>query len=722
MPLRQTIRKTCRLLAGAVVATSTAGVATAQPCVEGEDTLCLQQNRFEITVTWDDGQGQLGSGQVVPTLSSDSGIFYFFEAGNWELLVKVLNACPLNGKYWVYAAATTDRQYQLVVRDTEDGALRTYRNPLGNRSPAFADTSAFSCGSSGRTETARSSSLDASGGPVVDPSAFALQRPAMATVHTVGPGASFATIQDAIDASVAGGDHELRLRSGTFVEGVTIELEANTKLTISGGWDSTFTVQATDARATILDGGGTDRPLDLSLLDAEVHIENLRITNGWAVDEGGGMRAQLRGSAVLEMNRVVVDHNLLTGSNSNTGGGLAVRALDDSRFDLLDAIVSDNTVGSEPNSPAGGGLGLIATDRAVVRIVGNQFDGNRLVDEGQNTGSGVYADAFGESEIEFSDNVVRLNTCTGNVCVGATTLWASESSRIEARRNVIISNLAPAAVDGSQANLIGADNTTLLFTDNLVADGFAGGIVAWSTDSGRVVVLNSTITMHPGTLLTTKVFDASSGDLTVANTILGSGPDAQLDPATVLDHNLIDTDPRFVDAPGGDFRLRADSPARDAGSNHPDLGATDLDGRQRVLGGKVDLGAYEFEEGSTTRCARDGETHCLLGSRFEVTVRWQDFQGGSGPGAPVPTARLLSPSGDSGLFYFFDEDNWEMLVKIIDACDFNQRFWVYGAATTNVGYELQVRDTASGDVVRYSNPLGERSPAITDTQAFATCP
>jgi hypothetical protein len=100
-----------------------------------------------------------------------------------------------------------------------------------------------------------------------------------------------------------------------------------------------------------------------------------------------------------------------------------------------------------------------------------------------------------------------------------------------------------------------------------------------------------------------------------------------------------------------------------------------------------------------------------------VEVEWRDFQGNVGMGQVVPFG-----SDDSGLFYFFGADNWEMLVKVLRGCGLNQHYWVFAAATTNVEYTLTVTDTATGKRQSYENPLGERAPAITDTSAFATCP
>ena len=57
--------------------------------------------------------------------------------------------------------------------------------------------------------------------------------------------------------------------------------------------------------------------------------------------------------------------------------------------------------------------------------------------------------------------------------------------------------------------------------------------------------------------------------------------------------SISDQDARFVDSEHGDFRLRADSPAVDAGDNSEILEAVDLEGRQRIVGARVDMGAFE---------------------------------------------------------------------------------------------------------------------------------
>lgn len=116
-------------------------------------------------------------------------------------------------------------------------------------------------------------------------------------------------------------------------------------------------------------------------------------------------------------------------------------------------------------------------------------------------------------------------------------------------------------------------------------------------------------------------------------------------------------------------------------------------------------------------CAASDTVLCLHGERFRVDIRWTDYAGRQGPGRVLPFQ-----SSDSGLFWFFEEKNWEVMVKVIDGCEFNGFFWVYSAATTDVAYELTVTDTFTGLHRTYSNELGVASPANTDTVALESCP
>ncbi len=115
-------------------------------------------------------------------------------------------------------------------------------------------------------------------------------------------------------------------------------------------------------------------------------------------------------------------------------------------------------------------------------------------------------------------------------------------------------------------------------------------------------------------------------------------------------------------------------------------------------------------------CVSDAETLCLRDSRYSVAVEWRTADGKSGDGSVVHEG-----TNDSGLFTFFNLENWEVLIKVLDGCALNGHVWVYGASTTDLGYVIRVTDTATGTVQEYRNEPGLPAPAITDGRAFPAC-
>ncbi|HYL06057.1 MAG TPA: ELWxxDGT repeat protein, partial [Thermoanaerobaculia bacterium] len=118
-----------------------AGPAPAAGCQVNPRQLCLNGGRFSVAVEWTDFSGHSGSGTAVP-LTADTGAFWFFDAGNVEIVLKVLDGTGLNGRFWVFYGALSDVQYTLTVTDTLTGVSRTYENPAG-RFASVADTGAF---------------------------------------------------------------------------------------------------------------------------------------------------------------------------------------------------------------------------------------------------------------------------------------------------------------------------------------------------------------------------------------------------------------------------------------------------------------------------------------------------------------------------------------------------------------------------------------------------
>ncbi len=115
-------------------------------------------------------------------------------------------------------------------------------------------------------------------------------------------------------------------------------------------------------------------------------------------------------------------------------------------------------------------------------------------------------------------------------------------------------------------------------------------------------------------------------------------------------------------------------------------------------------------------CTPGPTTLCFRNRRFKVEGTWAARE------AAGPSRSVLGASNASGNLWFFDPENWEILVKVLDGCNVNGHFWVFASAATDVGWDLTVEDTETGVIWSASNPLGQRSPAIIDTTAFATCP
>ncbi len=130
--------------------------------------------------------------------------------------------------------------------------------------------------------------------------------------------------------------------------------------------------------------------------------------------------------------------------------------------------------------------------------------------------------------------------------------------------------------------------------------------------------------------------------------------------------------PLFVDTNGwSNLRLKSNSPCINAGNNADVIGTTDLDGRPRIVGGTVDMGAYEFQgpglsefigwlaqyglprDGSADYTDRDGDGW----------NNWQEWRSGTDPINAWSALKMLSPAPGSpgvvvswesvsGIYYF----------------------------------------------------------------------
>lgn len=145
------------------------------------------------------------------------------------------------------------------------------------------------------------------------------------------------------------------------------------------------------------------------------------------------------------------------------------------------------------------------------------------------------------------------------------------------------------------------------------------------------------------------------------------------------------------------------------------IGADPVGGHDAAILGT----GWDFRtSGTFVSCIPSATTLCLLGNRLLVNAT---FRVGP-PGSPELGAKIVPVTNPgSGIFWFFGPDNWEILLKAIDACSFNNRIWIFFSATTDVFFRVRVHDK-KGEAKIYFNYPGPPAPAVTDSSAFAACP
>jgi hypothetical protein len=123
--------------------TIAAALGAVEPfCLRSPTTLCLGNRRFAATAAWEASDGATGAGTAMP-LTDDTGAFWFFDGKNVEVVVKVLDACAVNGSRWVFASGLTNVKVSLKVTDTTAGTTKSYENPANTPFRPIQDTTAF---------------------------------------------------------------------------------------------------------------------------------------------------------------------------------------------------------------------------------------------------------------------------------------------------------------------------------------------------------------------------------------------------------------------------------------------------------------------------------------------------------------------------------------------------------------------------------------------------
>jgi PKD repeat protein len=125
--------------------TVTVPAPAATSCGTGTDRLCLNNNRFRVTLFARGPDGRIDTGLAVP----ENQLFGFFaltqltgDPNNLEIFVKVVGPLP-DGAFIVFYGGLTSFEYQITVFDTVTGLTDVYSKPPNESRGGFAIFAGF---------------------------------------------------------------------------------------------------------------------------------------------------------------------------------------------------------------------------------------------------------------------------------------------------------------------------------------------------------------------------------------------------------------------------------------------------------------------------------------------------------------------------------------------------------------------------------------------------
>ncbi len=367
--------------------------------------------------------------------------------------------------------------------------------------------------------------------------------PAIAAIRLVPD--EYATIQAAIDA--CNDSDVVIVAPGTYTG------DGNRDIDFKGKAITVRSANPKDPKlvaATVVDCNGTE---------AEPHrgfyfhsgenqnsvLDGLTISKGYSGSQGGTILCD--GAAPKILNCIITDNY------AGSGGGIYCK-------DAADVAIINCTIRHNTCDWSGAGIKCLRSSTLITRCVVAQ---NSTTGRSRETGWGAGIDCS-HCDVVIADCLVFDNVCS---YVGGGFYCSYSSARLS--NCTFAGNSAEWGAGGVYCGYYGdATITNCILWDNTAPQG-----PQIRAGSGYDVILKH-------------------------NDLQGGQPNVSVSPTATLrwaDGN-IDIAPGFVDPAANDYHLCVDSPCIEAGDpNHvPFPGEADIDGHQRIVNGRLDIGADEF--------------------------------------------------------------------------------------------------------------------------------
>jgi len=421
-------------------------------------------------------------------------------------------------------------------------------------------------------------------------------------------------IQSAINA--AGYGDLILVTNGIYQTGSSLTTDPGnvysgniySRIKIPGG----VTVSSVNGPGVTIIKGGSPNPNACACLLGNAMLSGFTLTNGYALNFGGGAYC-LTTSAVIS-NCVICSNLAFQGG----GGGVYLGTLNN-------CIISNNIAGYD-----GGGVhGSVVNDSIIIN--------NRIL-------SGSNAKGGGASGALFpGDPSGILNGC---------------------------------AIIGNSSAYDGGGAFGCVINNSLIASNYAShfGGSGVSNRLNNCVIIYNYATFHSGawlSALTNCTLWANKGTnfdyepiyaCTIRNSILSGYGSSQLNLGNSFSFCCADSlqagtgniaaQPLFVNTNLNDFHLQSNSPCINAGNNAFVTGTNDYDGNLRIVGGTVDIGAYEYQTPSSVLSYAWAQQYGLptngtadyADSDSDGLNNWQEWIAGTIPTNSASVLALQAPA------------------------------------------------------------------------------
>ena len=461
--------------------------------------------------------------------------------------------------------------------------------------------------------------------------------------------ADYTTIQAAIIAAKDG--DTIQVAQGVYAENITIT--SSKHISIQGGWSDDFASRSSDNTLTVIDGGGKGQVVYISpVLGAAVNLslEGFTIKNG-AAENGGGICAVANGAGtwiMLTLNRCAITDN----ASTDNGGGFNLEAIQGS----LVANIIYSTISSNRTKLFGGGLRLNAFmgGSATLNMVNDRVQDN-IAEEVDGGGIAVYGAKAGLANLNLSNTIVTRNQGpNGGGVFGYA--WGQDAVVLMTLKNNLITHNS-SQQGGAICSCAGVTDPTFseaggsiiwdLTNNTLTANsaGTAGGAGGIRMSSGSIYGNGGSSSLNLKNDIAWGNTDSYGNQQVVVSVDGKSGTsNAKISYSTVgliqtigegqcsTDH-VINQNPGFKNAAGGDYHLTESSPCIDTGTS---AGAptADIEGVPRPQGNGYDMGAYEY----------------AVVPVLDIKANSQDGPIRVTPDTPVSITASLAPGEQNGTF------------------------------------------------------------------------